>query len=116
MNRGDRGMATVWSAAVVMIVLLVAMIAMAVAALVLARVKATTVADLAALAAVQGAGCADAMQVARANGLVLASCEGTDGDVTVRIEAPSPPALQRLTQWLGSPEPVVSAWARAGPG
>ncbi len=114
--RGDRGMATVWSAAVVMIVLMVAVVAMAVSALVLVRVKATTVADLAAVAAVQGAGCADARQVAQANGLALAACESVEGDVTVRVEAAAPPAVRQLTQWLGRPEPVVSAWARAGPG
>lgn len=116
MTRGDRGIATVWSAALTILLLVVALTAMAVAAVVLVRAKAATVADLAAVAAVQGSGCEAAEGVAQANGLALASCDRENADVIVRVDAPAPPALRQLLAWLGRGEPTLSAWARAGPG
>lgn len=115
--RGDRGSATIWVLACVLLVLTVLMISLVRAAAVLARHRAESAADLAALAAAARIGtsgdpCAAAEASARHNAATLISCDvdlGPDGrSGTIRV---------RVSTSAGLPvvgTRVVSASARAG--
>jgi len=93
---GDVGSASVWVLVTCALVLLVAVAVQIRALAVLARHRAESAADLAALAAAgqigaSGAPCAAAARVASAGGVRLASCvpliapDGRSGTVTVRV-------------------------------
>ena len=100
-NRGDRGSASIWIIVGAVVVLVAAYVAMFRTTAVLARHKAESAADLAALAAAGGIGvdadsaamCARAAAIAAANGASITSCLprlGADGrsgtvDVTVTV-------------------------------
>ena len=102
--------------ALVHLLLLVGLVGVVVGSIVVARARAATVADLAALAAAQSWGdpCADARSVAEANGMAAMSC-GTDGtDVVVEVAAPAPDAVVRWLAMLGREAAPVRAVARAG--
>ncbi len=112
---GDRGIATIWAAALMQVLLVVALIAMAMGSLVVTRFRVATVADLAAIAAAQGAGCVDARALARAHAMRVSSCEMVGADAVVQVVGRPPDALVRLSSWLGRDAPEISALARAGP-
>jgi len=111
---GERGSATVWVIALsgVLAVLTAAVVLVGAAAV--ARHRAGTAADLAALAAAGRAvlgepdACDVAAQVARANAAALASCS-VDGSAVVEVRVDVPVRLGGLGVH------VASARARAGP-
>lgn len=107
-GRRDRGAATIYALALVMVLASIGTAALAVAAAVVARHQADSAADMAALSAAATArdgsdgACAIAAEVARAQHAVLSDCrfDGQVADVTVTVQALSfggllPPALGR---------------------
>lgn len=112
--RDDRGIAAVWSVGLVGVLLITALAATALALVVVARMKAMTVADLASLTAARDGSCASAEHVAVANGMAVHLCRWEGSDVVVTVQAPAPPQLERMTAvWGGSP-PWITAQSRAG--
>jgi secretion/DNA translocation related TadE-like protein len=113
----DRGAATVWSLALVNVLLLGGLVAAAVGALAVTRQRAATVADVAAVAGAQAVvdPCAEATAVVAANGMTMVSCESDGVDVVVDVSATAPPVVSRLLGLLGRSEPEIRASARAGP-
>jgi secretion/DNA translocation related TadE-like protein len=109
----DRGSATVWLAGLAALIGLTVTVGTVHGAGVLARHRAETAADLAALAgAVRAAdgltgACPTAAQVALRNGGSLTACEESGGDVQVEVSAPV--RLGRLGVL------TATARARAGP-
>ena len=116
MRCDERGLATVGAVLVIPLLVMVAGISAALGSVVVARHQATTVADLAAIAGVQGAGCSDAGTVAAANGMDVAQCDGSGGSVIVQVRAPTPVMLVRVSAWLQQEPPDITAWSRADPG
>lgn len=116
MRCDDRGLATLSAVVVIPILVMVAGICAALGSVVAGRHQATTVADLAAIAGVQGAGCADARRIAEANGMRVAQCESEGGSVVVEIRAPAPVMLVHVATWLQQEPPDITAWSRADPG
>lgn len=114
--RDDAGIAVVWAAALTTMLVLAAFVVASVGSVIAARAKAASVADLAAIAAVQGSGCDTASWIAHANGVHLMSCEVRGSEVVVGVTAPPPLLLQRVTQLLGQPTPAISVVARASAG
>jgi secretion/DNA translocation related TadE-like protein len=112
----DRGAATALAIVLTQIIVIAGVTVIAIGGLLITRVHATGVADLAALAAVDGADCSRADDIARANRMQVRTCEWNGGDVTVVVDAPAPPAIQRVAQWWIQRSVTVSAAARAGPG
>lgn len=112
----DRGMAVVWSLALVNVLLLAGFASSAVAALAVARQRAAAVADIAALSAAQALAdpCGRAAQVAGENGMALTRCEPDGVDAVVQVSAPAPAIVVRLLGFLGRPADDVRASARAG--
>lgn len=98
------------------LLVVVALAISGVAVVVAARMKAATVADLAAVAAVQSMNCDAAGQVAQANAMTLVDCRDHGDDVIVVVDAPAPVILMRVSRWLGREAPRISASARAGAG
>lgn len=115
MTDDDRGIATVWGAALMLVLLVVALVAMGVGGLVVTRSRAATIADLAAIAAAHGSGCSGAGDLARSHGMQVGTCAVEGDDVVVEVVAPAPESLMRLATWLGVRESGVTARARAGP-
>lgn len=117
MTGRDRGAATVWSLALVNLLLLVGLAAAGVGALAVIRQRAATVADVAAVAGAEAAvdSCADAVAVVESNGMVAVSCQLEGSDVVVEVSAAAPPVVGRLLGLLGRSVPEVRASARAGP-
>lgn len=112
-GRGQRGSATVLVVAFAGVLMLLGAALGVVAAMVHAHRQAQSGADLAALAGAQSLalgrdGCAEAAEIARANGVRLTTCRAMGRVVTVSVEAPGP-------HWLGQTSDL-SAEARAGPG
>jgi secretion/DNA translocation related TadE-like protein len=107
----------VWALALIQVLLLVVLAVSAVAGVALARQRAATVADLAAVAGAQAAGdpCAQAHSMAIGNGLTLASCTVEGLDVLVAVTAPAPGVVTRLFTLLGRDVPTITQRARAGP-
>jgi len=115
MNR-DRGSATVWVVVACLLAWSVAILALSIGGAIVARHRAESAADLAALAGARvlagGAGdpCAEAAQVAAATRSRVVACALlADGSVQVLIEAPLP---QLLARWPNLPP--ARAEARAG--
>lgn len=113
----DRGAATVWSLALVTVLLLVGLVAAAAGALAVTRQRVATVADVAAVAGAQALAdaCSEAVAVMEANGMVPVSCELDGIDVVVEVSTAAPPVVGRLLALVGQSVPEVSASARAGP-
>lgn len=112
MRRDERGSASLLVVTVAGVLLLVALALSAVAGMVGAHRRAQSAADLAALAgageeARGGDGCAQARDLAGANGAALLSCRVDGGDVWVEVRVRGP-------DWRGSGRDFV-ARARAGP-
>jgi secretion/DNA translocation related TadE-like protein len=90
---GDRGSVTIYACVGVMVLLLVTGLTVQLGAAVLARQRAETGADLAALAGaaqlLRGAefACATAGRVAQANGVGMASCSADGPDLLVEVTA-----------------------------
>ncbi|MGS0686476.1 Rv3654c family TadE-like protein [Nakamurella sp. GG22] len=90
---GDRGVATVYACLGCVLLLIVTGLAAQLGAASLARQRAESAADLAALAGAArvlrgpDAACATAMDVASANGLALQSCSVVGADVLVIVNA-----------------------------
>ncbi len=109
----DRGSATLWLAGFAALIVLATVAAMAQGSAVLARHRASTAADLAALAAAlqvaEGAAvaCATAGEIAARNGGSLTRCAVSGDDVEVEVTRPV--ALGGLGSW------TARARARAGP-
>lgn len=116
MSSDDRGVATVSALAVIPVLVMAAGIAAVIGSVVLARHQAVTVADLAAIAGVQGSGCSDALRLAEANGMQVVQCDDVDGRVILQIRSPAPALLVRAGAWLHQETPDITAWARADPG
>lgn len=116
MRCDDRGLATVSAVVVIPLLVMVAGISAALGSVVVARHQATTVADLAAIAGVQGGGCREVERVAAANGMDVSQCDGAGGRVIVEIRAPAPAMLVRAAAWLQQEAPDITAWSRADPG
>lgn len=110
----DRGIATVGVVALAYFLLLVAIVVGGLSSLVAARTKAATVADLAAIAAIQGSGCGAAAGVAEANDMSMTACESRGGDAVVEVTAPPPVMLMKVMDWLGQASPSIRVSARAG--
>jgi len=110
---GDSGVATVWAALAIAVIMSVTVVGVQLGAAVVARHRAAAAADLAALAAagwaVNGAeaACARAGDIARAMGATLAGCalDGWEAQVTVQVRPPFLPLV----------DGVAEARARAGP-
>ncbi|MEV4052696.1 Rv3654c family TadE-like protein [Amycolatopsis sp. NPDC049688] len=108
----DSGVATIWTALSVTALAGVAALACWLAAAVIARHRAESAADLAALAAASHAAegptgaCERARWVTKQMGVTLMTCRWQQLDALVEVEAPSPGLI-------GLPNP--SARARAGP-
>jgi secretion/DNA translocation related TadE-like protein len=113
MSARDRGSAAVWVLSGLAIVLVATSLAVAVGVVTVARHRAATAADAAALAAAthaldgRPAACGEATTLAHANGAQIVACElrGADAIVTVRV------GLSGLLARLGS----AVERARAGP-
>lgn len=94
----DRGSASVWAIAVIALMFAVALTGMGIEAAVVARHRASSTADLAALAAADELArggtdpCAAADRIARAQGGALSACaiDGLTADVLVRLPVPGP--------------------------
>jgi secretion/DNA translocation related TadE-like protein len=107
---GDQGSATLWLLGVAMAVVILTGAVMMAGGFVVARHRASTAADLGALAGARRAfegeevACAEADRIVRANGGTLVTCrvEGLDVVITVRIPGPG--------DWG-----TANASARAGP-
>lgn len=109
----DQGSGTIWAGAVAMVVCAIGSMILVVAISQMARHRANTAADLAALAAAQvlldgtADPCAEAAQKASANSADLTSCEVDGENVTVVVSV-----AVRLGRWgIGH----AKAAARAGP-
>ena len=109
----DRGVATVWSAGVITVLVSVAVFGMHLGAAMVARHHAESAADLAALAGAaqvlpgEQHSCDQARRVTDRMRVQLAMCHLRDWDVLVEVSA-QPPG------WLGSLG-AATAQARAGP-
>lgn len=102
----QRGAATLLLVAVLGIAVIVAAGGLGISRIAVARVRVSSAADLAALAAAPGLDCGRARSVALANRGRLLACEvqGADVQVTVRIEVP-----------VAGRSVGVTATSRAGP-
>jgi len=109
---GDEGAATMWLLCCCLLVVGLATVVLAVGAALVARHRASVVADLAALAAADSmlagvpAPCRSAFTVAAAQGGLVLECQVRDDIVEVVAETPSGPLLSFL--------PPARARARAG--
>ena len=114
---GDRGVAVVWSLALVSGLLVIGLASAGVGALAVARQRAATVADIAALAAAQALAdpCGEATRVAAENQMSITACAADGEDMVVEVSAPPPATAIRLLSFLGRPAEDVRALARAGP-
>ncbi len=90
----DRGSATMWSLSIIILLTAAMMLALALAAAVIQRHRATSAADMAALAgagqliAGPAAACGRAAEVARRHSAVLESCDVIESSVTVEVSLP----------------------------
>ena len=116
MVTGDRGAAAVWSLALTVLVVAVALIVAMVGSVGLARARAATVADLAAIAGARSGSCTSAEEVTDRNLMRLSDCTAEDGDVAVRVSTPMPTLARRVIDALGGAVDDITADARAGYG
>lgn len=102
----DQGYATVVLLVLMGLTVVLCAVVAEVGAIAAARVKASTAADLAALAAARQVDCSATPDVARGNGAELMTCEVEGGDVIVSVRVP--------VRLVGG-QMFVTAWSRAGP-
>ncbi len=110
---GDRGAAAVWSLALTALLVAAALVVAMVGSVGVARARAATVADLAAVAGARTGSCISAREVADRNGMRLSDCMVDDGDVVVRVETSMPALAGRVLSALGG-RVGIKADARAG--
>ena len=113
----ERGVAIVWSLALITMIGLAAFLAAAVGGLVATRQEVSTIADLAAVAGAQSLGdpCGSAAAVVRSNGAQLVGCQVVGADVVADVALPAPTVVVRLLAVLGAgPPAMVRVSARAG--
>ncbi|PRY43166.1 secretion/DNA translocation related TadE-like protein [Geodermatophilus tzadiensis] len=112
----ERGSATVWTVALAGVLAAIGLAAVLVGAAVVARHRAGSAADLAALAAASRAvagdpaACDTAGEVARANGAALTACTVGDGavvEVDVAVTVPLGPLGTRTARALARAGPVT---------
>ena len=112
-DRRDRGSATIWLLGLVFLIGQATAVGIVSGSAILARHRAETAADLAALAAAvqvsrgESDACAVARMITEANTAQLSRCVVAGGDVEVAVTRPL--TLGRLGSWM------VTARARAGP-
>lgn len=113
----EAGAATVWTLALVQVLLIVALATGVVGGVAATRQRVATIADLAALAGAEASAdpCSRAAAVVAANGMSVASCRTEDADVLVEVDGEVPPAVARVLALLGRDAPTVRQAARAGP-
>lgn len=110
---GEQGSATVWMVAVIMVLLVAFLFVFYTAGVMLARHRAESAADLAALAAAQQAdagppaACARARRLTDRMRVALTGCLIRGWEAYIEVDAPLPADLRRFG--------VVHAHARAGP-
>jgi secretion/DNA translocation related TadE-like protein len=116
-EKQETGAAVVWALGLVSLLLLVGLASVAATAQVIARQRAATVADVAALAGAQATGdaCATVERSVLANGMELADCAVDGQDVVVGVASAPPAVVVRLLGFLGRVPLPVRASARAGP-
>ncbi|MGV1037229.1 MAG: Rv3654c family TadE-like protein [Candidatus Nanopelagicales bacterium] len=118
-HRADRGAATIYVMAMALICLVAAVAAVAIGEVAIARARASSAADLAALAAADnrqsGAPCERAGSVAAAGGARLTSCEQVGSDVLVQVEGQLPHLVRVAAGAAGQRAPTIHVVARAGP-
>ena len=116
-EKQETGAAVVWALGLVSLLLLVGLASVAATAQVIARQRAATVADVAALAGAQATGdsCATVERSVQANGMELADCAVDGQDVVVGVASAPPAVVVRLLGFLGRVPLPVRASARAGP-
>jgi len=113
--RDESGSATVWTVALITVLLITGCLAMTVAQITLARQRLSSAADLAALAAAQGHGCAGAAHFAHANSVQFGSCHFDGVDHWVEVWLPAPTLAVRMAALLGQRAPEIRTTSRAGP-
>lgn len=115
--RNDDGAATVWSLALIVVILLAGLVSAAVAVQAIARQRLAAAADVSALAAAQAIGepCAAAARMAEANSAELVSCTFDGSDIVVALSSPAPEFVGRVLGFLGGEASDLRALARAGP-
>lgn len=115
--RGDEGVALVWALALVSVILLAGLLSAGVGVRALERARASTVADVAALAGAQSPDdpCAAAARAAGGSDMAVQTCSVEGDDVIVTVEAATDPLVARLLAFLGQPPGSVTATSRAGP-
>lgn len=113
-GRDDSGIATLWSIVLMYALLLGTLVSAVIGSIVITRMKAASIADLAAVAAVQEVSCDAAEQLVRANDMELSACSQDGPDVIVAVTAPPPAMLVRLTTMVGGSPPRITVSARAG--
>ena len=113
----DRGSATVLGLAMSIVLLAVGFIAVTQVQATLASHGAQSSADLSALAGAQTLGdpCSAADQMAKANHVLLTTCEMKGTDISVSVEGPAPSLVAALFHRVGLPIGRVTATAVAGP-
>lgn len=113
----DQGSATVWTVALITVLLITGCLAMTVAQIALARQRLSSAADLAALAAAQNParGCSQAAHFAHANGVEMGSCHFDGVDHWVEVWLPAPTLAVRMATLLGERAPEIRVTSRAGP-
>jgi len=113
----ERGVATVWSLALLAVVMIAGLLAAAVALQTIARQRASTAADIAALAAAQSLGdqCAAGASAAQSNGAALVACSVVGSDVAITVSYPTPSLVHRVLGMFGAQASGITASSRAGP-
>ena len=109
----DRGAAAVWSLALTVLLVAVALVVAMVGSVGVARARAATVADLAAVAGARTGSCISAREVADRNLMTLSDCTVDGGDVVVRVTSSMPALAGRVLDALGG-RAEIQADARAG--
>ena len=115
--REERGAATVWTLALLGVVLMVGAVSSAVAVQAIVRQQAATAADVAAIAGAQAIddACGAASTSADANGVALVACSMDGADIVVTVRRPAPEFVRRVLALVGGSATDVSASSRAGP-
>jgi secretion/DNA translocation related TadE-like protein len=110
-------MAIIWALALAQVILVVGALGTVIALRVEQRMRAGSVADVAALAAAQAAAdpCGVAGAVAAGNAARLTGCRSEGPDVLVTVELAADPVVNRVLALLGQEPQPVTASARAGP-
>ena len=111
--KDDRGAAALWSLALTVLLVAGALVIAMVGSIGVARARAATVADLAAVAGARTGTCTSAREVVDRNLMMVSECTVDDGDVVVRVTTPMPALAQHVLDVLGGTV-EIQVDARAG--